>query len=140
MGGMMNSFTRTVDLLHRGMDAETIRREVIANNLANAEESNFKRSEVNFESALKKALDSQKQRPVLEMARSDPRHFSNVVEYDYRDVRPRINLDYLSTVNANGNNVDAEQEVQLLVQNQMKYNLLAQAVAFEFNEAASVMR
>jgi flagellar basal-body rod protein FlgB len=140
MGGMMNNFTRTVDLLHRGMDAETVRREVIANNLANAEVPNFKRSEVNFESALKKALDSQKQRPVLEMARSDPRHFSNVVEYDHRDVRPRINLDYLSTVNANGNNVDAEQEVQLLVQNQMKYNLLAQAVAFEFNEAASVMR
>ncbi|MDR1095293.1 MAG: flagellar basal body rod protein FlgB [Spirochaetaceae bacterium] len=136
----MNSFTRTVDLLHRGMDAETLRREVIANNLANAEVPNFKRSEVNFESELKKALDAQKTRPALEMARSDPRHFSNVAEVDHRAVRPRINLDYLSTVKANGNNVDAEQEVQLLVQNQMKYNLLAQAVAFEFNEAASVMR
>ena len=136
----VNSFARTVDLLHRGMDAETIRREVIANNLANAGVPNFKRSEVNFESELKKALDSAKKRPALEMARSDPRHLTNVVETDYRDVRPRINLDYLTTAQANGNNVDAEQEVQLLVQNQMKYNLLAQAVAFEFNEVASVMR
>jgi flagellar basal-body rod protein FlgB len=140
MGGMMNSFARTVDLLHRGMDAETVRREVIANNLANAEVPNFKRSEVNFESELKKALDSQKTKPALEMARSDPLHFSNMVEYDYRDVLPRINLDYLSTVKANGNNVDAEQEVQLLVQNQMKYSLLAQAVAFEFSQVAKALR
>lgn len=136
----MNNFTRTVDLLHRGMDAETIRREVIANNLANAEVPNFKRSEVNFESELKKALDSQKKKPVLELLRTDPLHFSNVVERDYREVRPRVNLDYLSTVKANGNNVDPDEEVQLLVQNQMKYNLLAQAVAFEFSQAASVLR
>jgi flagellar basal-body rod protein FlgB len=136
----MNSFARTVDLLHRGMDAETVRREVIANNLANAGVPNFKRSEVNFESDLKKALDSAKKKPALEMARSDPGHLTNAVERDYREVRPRINLDYLSTAAANGNNVDAEQEVQLLVQNQMKYRMLAQAVAFEFNEAASVMR
>jgi flagellar basal-body rod protein FlgB len=122
------------------MDAETIRREVIANNLANAEVPNFKRSEVNFESELKKALDSQKKKPALELLRTDPLHFSNVVERDYREVRPRINLDYLSTVKANGNNVDPDEEVQLLVQNQMKYNLLAQAVAFEFSQAASVLR
>jgi flagellar basal-body rod protein FlgB len=122
------------------MDAETIRREVIANNLANAEVPNFKRSEVNFESELKKALDSQKKKPALELLRTDPLHFSNVVEHDYREVRPRINLDYLSTVKANGNNVDPDVEVQLLVQNQMKYNLFAQAVAFEFSQAASALR
>ena len=136
----INTFARTVDLLHRGMDAETIRREVIADNFANSGVPNFKRSEVNFESELKKALDSSKKRPVLELTRTDPRHISNVVEYDYREVRPRINLDYLTTANANGNNVDPEQETQLLVQNQMKYNLLAQAVAFEFAQVARAMR
>jgi flagellar basal-body rod protein FlgB len=122
------------------MDAETMRREVIADNFANSGVPNFKRSELNFESELKKALDSSKKRPALELKLTDPRHISNVVEVDYRNVRPRINFDYLSTSNANGNNVDPEQETQLLVQNQMKYNLLAEAVAFEFSQVASVMR
>jgi flagellar basal-body rod protein FlgB len=122
------------------MDAETVRRGVIANNLANAEVPNFRRSEINFESSLKKALDSEKQRPALELSMSDPRHISNVVEYDYRDVKPRTNLDYLTQAKNNGNNVDPEQEVQLLVQNQMKYNLLAGAADFEFNMVSIALR
>lgn len=32
----INSFQKTVDLLHRGLDANTIRRDVIANNITNA--------------------------------------------------------------------------------------------------------
>ena len=56
----MNSFTRSVDLLHRAMDASTLRYEVSANNLANSEVPNFKRTSVNFESQLKRALESEK--------------------------------------------------------------------------------
>ena len=54
----MNSFTRAVDLLQREMDVTSLRYQVSANNLANSEVPNFKRSEVNFESELKRALDS----------------------------------------------------------------------------------
>ena len=53
----MNSFTRSVDLLHRAMDASSLRYQVAANNLANAEVPNFKRTSVNFESQLKKAIE-----------------------------------------------------------------------------------
>ena len=42
------------------MDVATLRRNVIANNIANANTPNFKRSDVNFESQLKRALDSEK--------------------------------------------------------------------------------
>ena len=54
----MNSFTRSIDLLQRGMDVASLRYQVTANNLANSEVPNFKRSVVNFESELKNALDS----------------------------------------------------------------------------------
>ena len=136
----MNNFSKTVDLLHRALDAQTIRRDVLANNLANSEVPNFKRSELNFESELKRALDGEKQKPVIELTRTDPRHISNWNPPDWRDVKPRRVLDYVSTSKNNGNNVDAEQEVQRLVENQLMYYLLSQSAAFEFNQVNSVLR
>jgi flagellar basal-body rod protein FlgB len=136
----MNSFSKTVDLIHRALDAETVRREVISNNIANANVPNFKRGEVNFEASLRRALESENQKPLIEMTRSDPRHISNWQQLDYKDVRPRRVTDYLSQSQANGNNVDAEQEFQLAVQNQMKYMLLSESAAFEFRQISTVLR
>jgi flagellar basal-body rod protein FlgB len=136
----MNTFARTVDLLHRAMDAGTVRRQVIANNMANAGVPNFKRSDVNFESALKKAIQSEKQRPALELNMTHPKHIPNFKERDYRDVQIRRVLDFTSTYNNNGNNVDPEQELMLSVQNQMSYTLFAHSVAFEFGQVNQVLR
>jgi len=136
----MNTFARTIDLLHRAMDVNTVRRSVIANNLANADVPNFKRSVVNFESELKKALESENKKPALELTMSHPNHFPNYKERDYRDVQIRRVLDYTSTYNNNGNNVDPEQEFMLATENQMSYTLYAQAAAFEFSQINSVLR
>ena len=136
----MNTFARTIDLLHRAMDASTVRRQVIANNLANADVPNFKRTNVNFESELKRALDSENQRPALEINRTHERHFPNFKERDYRDVQIRRVLDYTSSYNNNGNNVDPEQEFMLATQNQMSYTLFAQAASFEFSQINQVLR
>ncbi|MDR0553778.1 MAG: flagellar basal body rod protein FlgB [Treponema sp.] len=136
----LNSFSKTVDLLHRAMDASVIRRDVIADNLANAQVPNFKRSEVNFESELKRALETEKERPALELTLTNPKHIPNWRERDYREVQPRRVLDYVSTSRNNGNNVDAEQEMMLGLQNQMTYTLLAQAESFEFSQINLVLR
>jgi len=136
----MNTFARTIDLLHRAMDVSTVRRQVIANNLANADVPNFKRTVVAFESELKRALESENQRPALEMARTHEKHFPNFRERDYRDVQIRRVLDYTSTYNNNGNNVDPEQEFMLATQNQMSYTLFTQAAAFEFSQINQVLR
>jgi flagellar basal-body rod protein FlgB len=136
----MNTFAKTIDLLHRAMDANTVRRQVIANNLANADVPNFKRTNVNFESELKRALETEKQRPALEMKVTHPGHFPNYKERDYRDVQIRRVLDYTSTYSNNGNNVDPEQEFMLATRNQMNYTLFAQAAAFEFSQINQVLR
>ncbi|MDR3277100.1 MAG: flagellar basal body rod protein FlgB [Treponema sp.] len=136
----MTDFSKTVDLLHRAMDASVVRRSVIANNIANAEVPNFKRSEVNFESELKKALESENKRPALELTLTNSNHIPNWKVEDYRDVQPRRVLDYLTTAKDNGNNVDAEQELMLATENQMMYNLLAESAAFEFNQVNLVLR
>jgi flagellar basal-body rod protein FlgB len=136
----MNTFAKTVDLLHRAMDVGTVRRAVIADNISNATAKDFKRTDVNFESELKKALDSEKKRPALEMNMSHPGHFPNYKERDYRDVQIRRVLDYASTYNNNGNNVDPEKEFNLATRNQMNYTLFAQAAAFEFSQVNQVLR
>ena len=136
----MNNFAKTVDLLHRAMDANVVRRNVIANNMANSGVPNFKRSNVNFESELKRALETEKQRPALELTLTNPMHIPNYRERDYRDVQIRRVLDYTSTYNNNGNNVDPEQEFMLALENQMTYNLLANSVMFEFGQISQVLR
>jgi flagellar basal-body rod protein FlgB len=136
----MNNFEKTIDIVHRAMDASAIRRDVIANNIANAQVPNFKRSEINFESELKRALETEKQKPVLELTLTDPQHIPNWKARDYREVQPRRVLDYVSESKNNGNNVDAEQEFMLALQNQMLYNLLAESETFEFGQVNLVLR
>jgi flagellar basal-body rod protein FlgB len=132
-------FAKTVDLLKRGMDVSVLRRNVIANNIANAETPNFKRSVLNFESSLKRALDSEKVRPPRQFVTHD-RHIRFHRPIDYRTVRPRLVLDYLTTAKNNGNNVDIEEEGMLALQNQLLYQTMAQAISSEFNRVNLVLR
>lgn len=137
----MNTFTRSVDLLQRAMDATSLRYQVSANNLANSEVPNFKRSTVNFESELKRAFESEeKARNGFQLARTDERHISLNEPYDYRDVEPRRVLDYTTTAKVNGNNVDAETEANNILQIQMQYRLLTQLAGFEFSQLNTVMK
>jgi len=136
----MNSFAKNVDVLHRSMDASLVRGQVIANNMANAIVPNFKRTIVNFESELKRALESEKQKPALELTLTHEKHIPNWKARDYRDVQMRRVLDYTSTYNNNGNNVDPEQELALFTQNLMSYSLMQQTVAFEYGQVNQVLR
>jgi len=134
------TFGKTMDLLQRSMDVSVLRYEVIGNNVANADVPNFKRSEINFEASLKRALDSQKSVPRIQLATSEPGHIASFKQTDWRDVSPRRVLDYLSTSKNNGNNVDAEQEFMDAMQNQLRYTLMTQASAFEFNQVNQVLK
>ena len=137
---IQNDFSKTVDILHRAMDASVVRRDVIANNIANSGVPNYKRSTVNFESELKRALDTETQRPALELSLTDEKHIPNWRERDYREVEPRRVLDYVTTAKNNGNNVDPEEEMTLSLQNQLMYTLMAQAQTFEFGQVNLVLR
>ncbi len=134
------SFGRSVEMLQRSMDVSLIRRDVIANNIANADVPNFKRSEINFESSLRKAIDSENLEPRLQLQTTDERHIASYKPSNWRDVQPRRVLDYLSTEKNNGNNVNAEDEFMASMQNQLMYTIMTQAVSFEFNQVNQVLR
>lgn len=137
----MNSFTRSVDLLQRQMDVASLRYQVTANNLANSEVPNFKRSVVNFESELKRALDSEEaSRTGFKLTTTNEKHIQINTPTDYRTVEPRRVLDYTTTSKANGNNVDAETEANNILQIQMQYRMLTQLTSFEFEQVSTAMK
>jgi flagellar basal-body rod protein FlgB len=134
-----NSWGKTVDLLHRSMSANLLRQEVIANNIANADTPNFKRSELNFEASLKKALDSEK-KAAFPVKMSSDRHIPFDRSTDYKTVVPRRRLDYNSTSDNNGNNVDIEEETSLAVTSQLAYNLMVQSMSGHYSNINLVLR
>lgn len=138
----MNSFSRDVDLLHRALDVSSLRYQVSANNLANSEVPNFKRTQVNFESELKRAMDREAHAgDEFTMITTDPRHIqSTKAAASYQDVTPKTVLDYTSTSKANGNNVDAEEEAMLVLKTQLQYQLLTQMESFEFSQMKTVLK
>ncbi|MCQ2582332.1 MAG: flagellar basal body rod protein FlgB [Treponema sp.] len=137
----MNSFTRGIDLLQREMDVTSLRYQVSANNLANSEVPNFKRSEISFESELKKAFQSEEiAKNSFHLATKDDRHMQINLPMDYRDVKPQRTVDYISTAKSDGNNVDPETEANNILQIQMQYRLLTQLTSFEFDQVNTAMK
>lgn len=137
----MNTFTRSVELLHRAMDVNQLRYQVAANNIANSEVPNYKRQEVNFESELKRAFEDEADTAHrFQLTRTDDRHIQINSPLDWRTVEPRRVTDWTTTANANGNNVDAEYEAANILRMQMNYRLLTQLQSFEFNQMKIAMK
>lgn len=134
-----NSFGRTLDILHRSMDVTMLRQDVIADNIANADTPNFKRSFVNFESRLKSALEREGSGG-LQAAMTHERHIPFRQPVDYRSVRPSRHLDYLTTSDNNGNNVDIEEESMNFLNSQLLYTLMTDSVNQQFARVNLVLR
>lgn len=128
-------------LLERSLDVESSRRKVIANNIANVDVPHFKRSEVNFESELKRAVrqreDASNKLPAI---LTDEKHIPFFVERDLRSVQPRVNLDYTTIYRNDGNNVDIEKEMVDASKNMMRYNAFVTALNHNYKMIKLVMK
>lgn len=128
-------------LLEKGLDVESLRRKVIANNISNVDVPHFKRSEVNFESELKRAImDRQDPDNNLPGLITSDRHIPFYVPRDVRSVQPRINHDYNSTSRNDGNNVDIEKEMVDSAKNLMRYNAFVTSLNHNFRMLKLVTR
>jgi len=134
-----NSFGTTLDIMQRSMDVSMLRQDVIADNIANADTPNFKRSFVNFESRLKAALESETRPQPMQAAMTRQKHVPFSQPVDYRTVRPQRQLDYLTTADNNGNNVDIEVESMNYLNNQLLYSLMTQSVTQQFQRVNLVL-
>jgi flagellar basal-body rod protein FlgB len=130
---------KTSLMTEKAIDAETLRRKVIANNIANADVPNFKRSEVNFESELKRAMEC-KNDNIPHGKMTDPRHIPFHTRTEISSVKPRINTDYTTTMRNDGNNVDIEKEIVDSAKNQMRYNALIQKLGGAYAALKRIMQ
>ncbi len=135
-----NSFGKTLDIMQRSMDVSMLRQDVIADNIANADTPNFKRSVINFESQLNAALASENAPRPMQAAMTHERHISFSRPVDYRSVQPQRQLDYLTTADNNGNNVDIEVESMNFLNNQLLYSLMTNSVTQQFQRVNMVVR
>lgn len=128
-------------LLERSLDAESARKRVIANNIANVDVPHFKRSEVNFESELRRAIEDTKGKG-SEFAGNltDSRHIPFQRDRSVRDVNYRVNLDYNTTYRNDGNNVDIEKEMVDSSKNMMRYNMLVTSLNQNYKMLKIAMR
>ena len=119
----MNIFSQ-IDLLSKGTAASWLRGDVINNNLANVDTPNFKRSQVDFESYYRDAINGTSLTP--RMTRENHMPFGN------SDGTARVTQDNATTMRMDGNNVDVDQEMTEMARNIIYYNTLTTQVSKEF--------
>jgi flagellar basal-body rod protein FlgB len=134
-----NNWGQSLDILHRSLGVNMLRQEVIADNIANVDTPNFKRSMVNYEASLSRALSSSTDEG-LKGNYTHERHIPFERPVDYQSVRPRRVLDFLTTSKNNGNNVDIEEESSNYIAAQLAYNLMINSVNHHFNSMNIVLR
>lgn len=120
-----------INVMDKAADASWLRNEAIANNIANQDTPGYKRKEVDFEGALKKALLNNRYVSMddkvnaLKSGELKVGIFTEDTGYSYR-------LDK--------NNVDIEQEQANLAENQIKYQAIMKSVNEEFANLKAVIK
>ena len=117
-----------INVLQSAADASWLRNTIISNNIANVETPNYKRQDVQFETYL-----------IEQMAGVDTMD-SYVDGIDLSTIDATIytdnsNLSYRS----DGNNVDIDTENAELAKNQIKYNVLTDAISQEFSRLRTAL-
>ncbi|HOV80438.1 MAG TPA: flagellar basal body rod protein FlgB [Bacillota bacterium] len=113
--------------LKKGLDAGSLRQRVIADNIANINTPNFKKSTVVFETLLKKTLGQDS----FKLVTSDPRHIGGAPPLD--QLRPEVELVERTTMRTDGNNVDIDEEMTSLAANSIMYQATARQLGDRFS-------
>lgn len=108
--------------LPRAMTAAGIRQEVIANNIANVNTPNFRKSNVEFEELLAREIYGEESDGKLKMARTHDKHLP-YVPLEFR-AEPTIEQDNSTIMRVDDNNVDIDIEMATLAKNQIYYNTI----------------
>jgi flagellar basal-body rod protein FlgB len=131
----MNLFkSASFNLIERSLDATALRQKVTANNIANADTPNFKRSEVKFEQLLQNEMNSSR----INGFRTNHRHFEIGLPGSSK-VAAQIHTDESSILNNNKNNVDIDAEMSQLAKNQLNYNTLIQQISHQLKQTRTAI-
>ena len=108
--------------LPRAMTAANMRQEVIANNIANVNTPNFRKSNLEFEEMLAREIYGEESDGRLKLARTHDKHLPYVQPEFHAE--PKIVQDNSTVMRVDDNNVDIDIEMATLAKNQLYYNAL----------------
>lgn len=120
----MNIDDATLKALAASLNFRQLRQEVISSNVANAETPGYKSKRLDFEEALARALDIDKQNSINA---EDPRHF-NVGGGGFDNLEPNVYEDPNGVVTENGNTVDRDQELAKMAENKIMFDATVQLI------------
>src|SRR5687767_11705034 len=106
----MPLFDSTFHALNAALGASGMRQQAIANNIANVNTPGYQRKDVEFDGALRKALEA------------DAEGDSSLLA----ELKPTVTTDQRATMRQDGNSVDIDQEMADLAENNIRYNALVQ--------------
>ena len=132
---IMNS--SNFNYLSRAMVAANIRQEVIANNIANVNTPNFRKSDLVFEDLLAEELYGPTDDGRLKPAKTHAKHLPPPDLPFY--AMPQIVEDRSTLMRVDDNNVDIDIEMANLAKNQIYYNALATQMTNYINKMKSVI-
>lgn len=126
-------FSNTMHLMAMGLDAASLRNNVIANNLANVDTPGFKRSDVVFEEELRRAVTGQQK------LQGRMTHEKHIPIPPGNAVIPRIVTEYKTSIRNDGNNVDIDREMALLAKNSIMYDALTASLNGDLRKIKSAI-
>ncbi len=125
---------KTVNKLSLGLNKASLRHNVLSDNLANVNTPGFKRSDVQSHSLFAQQLSQMR---TTGLKRTNARHLAAASS---RTGQPfSVVTDYTSAMRNDGNNVDMERERVYLLENQLYYDSLIDAVNRKLSQVRSVI-
>lgn len=118
-----SSTGKTIETAKKGLDAASLRNDVISNNIANVNTPGFKRQSVIFEEALKKGK--------IQAERKHPKHIP--FSYERSESPARIITEQDTIYRSDENNVDLDKEMADLAKNTIYYTAIATRLARKFS-------
>ncbi len=133
------SFGQTVGMLKNAMDGASTAHGAIANNIANVNTPNFRRSDVSFKDALAATEPSPPDPDDLPLVTTSDRQFTGDATQDAQPFAITTAVDDSTQMRVDGSNVDVDQEMAKLSLNsayaqtmgqllQQQYSRLRQAI------------
>ena len=122
-------------LLHKAMDAYTLRQRSIASNIANVSTPGYKRTEVSFEEDLKKALDNHGVKGKTAHEKHIP-----LGRPPIEKLKPEIFVPDDGSLASGLNNVNIEQEMANQAKNSLNFSFSSRLANIDFTYLRSSIR
>lgn len=126
----MDIFSGSFRTIERSLDYSSLKHEVTAQNIANADTPNYKGKQVSFKKLLSHSMNG------VEARTTDPRHLkagsgsSGDISLSDRNLR----------YTHDGNSVDIDKEMADLASNQIYYNTMAERMSSKFATLQNVIK